>query len=213
MVKAASKSTSGSTVKKTAAAKKTSSRTPKSPVKRARAKNKPPVQATSESPVQAVNEPPEQEEIVALQQRLETVEQKFSQGLSALVAEMEALRTALTAKSPKVEITQETLGSLFTELMQKNIGEQLGSVTGTLRRIEERVGFIGNRLKSSGGGQGRNRPWRRDQSSNTRPKGQQNAPRPGQGQDWTPPSAASVQGHFAPRSVGGDHLAIQEDEE
>ena len=205
MAKAASKSTSGSTVKKTAAAKKTSSRTRKSPVKRTR--------ATSEPPVQAVNEPPVQEEIVALQQRLETLEEKFSQGLSALVAEMGALRTALIAKSPKAEITQETLGSLFTELMQKNIGEQLGSVTGTLRRIEERVGFIGNRLKSSGGGQGRNRTWRRDQSSNARPKGQQNVPRPGQGQNWTPPSAASVQGHFAPRSMSRDHLAHQEDEE
>ena len=205
MAKAASKSTSGSTVKKTAAAKKTSSRTRKSPVKRTRATNEPPVQAT--------NEPPVQEEIVALQQRLETLEEKFSQGLSALVAEMGALRTALTAKSSTAEMTPETLGVLFAKLIQKNIGEQLGAVTGTLRRIEERVGFIGNRLKSSGGGQSRNKSWRRDQPSNARPKGQQNTLRSEQGQDWTPPSAASVQGHFAPRAMSRDHLAPQEDEE
>ena len=197
MAKAASKSTSGSTVKKTAAAKKTSSRTRKSPEKRIRAASNPPVQ----------------EAIVALQQRLETLEEKFSQVLSALVAEMGALRTAVTAKSPNAEMTQETLGALFVELMQKNIGEQLGPVTGTLRRIEERVGFIGNRLKSSGGGQGRNKSWRRDQSSNARSNSQQNALRSGQGQNWTPPSAASVQGHFAPRSMSRDHLAVQEDEE
>ena len=197
MAKAASKSTNGSTVKKTAAVKKTSSRTRKSPVKRARATTKPPVQ----------------EEIAALQQRLEALEEKFSQGLSTLVAGMGALRTAMTATSPKAEITQETLRSLFTELMQKNIGKELGSVTGTLRRIEERVGFIGNRLKSSGGGQGRNKPWRRDQSANVRSTGQQNVPRPGQGQNWTPPSAASVQGHFAPRPMSRDHLVAQEDEE
>ena len=205
MAKAASKSTSGSTVKKTAAAKKTSSRTRKSPVKRTRATNEPPVQAT--------NEPPVQEEIVALQQRLETLEEKFSQGLSALVAEMGALRTALTAKSSTAEMTPETLGVLFAKLIQKNIGEQLGAVTGTLRRIEERVGFIGNRLKSSGGGQSRNKSWRRDQPSNARPKGQQNTLRSEQGQDWTPPSAAAVQGHFAPRAMSRDHLAPQEDEE
>ena len=205
MAKAASKSTSGSTVKKTAAAKKTSSRTRKSPVKRTRATNEPPVQAT--------NEPPVQEEIVALQQRLETLEEKFSQGLSALVAEMGALRTALTAKSSTAEMTPETLGILFAKLIQKNIGEQLGAVTGTLRRIEERVGFIGNRLKSSGGGQSRNKSWRRDQPSNARPKGQQNTLRSEQGQNWTPPSAASVQGHFAPRAMSRDHLAPQEDEE
>ena len=197
MAKAASKSTSGSTVKKTAAAKKTSSRTRKSPEKRIRAASNPPVQ----------------EAIVALQQRLETLEEKFSQGLSALVAEMGALRTALTAKSPTAEMTPETLGVLFAKLMQKNIGEQLGAVTGTLRRIEERVGFIGNRLKSSGGGQSRNKSWRRDQPSNARPKGQQNTRSSGQGQNWTPPSAASVQGHFAPRAMSRDHLALQEDEE
>jgi len=213
MAKAASKSTNGSAVKKTATVEKMSSRTRKSPVKRARATTKPPVQATSEPSVEAETKPAVPAEIVALQQRLEILEEKFSQGLSTLVAEMGALRTAVTATSPKAEITQETLGSLFTELMQKNIGEQLGSVTGTLRRIEERLGFIGNRLKSSGGGQVRNKPWRRDQSSNMRSKGQQNVPHPGQGQNWTPPSAASVQGHFAPRPMSRDHLVAQEDEE
>ena len=98
------------------------------------------------------------------------------------------------------------------ETLQKHIEEQLEPVTTTLRRIEERVGFIGNRLKSSGGG-GRNKSGRRDQSQNARAKGP-NAPRPGQsqGQNWTPPSAESVQGHFTPRPMSLDHLAREDDE-
>ena len=194
MAKAAPQSTSKTAAKKTVGAKKTASRPRKSPVR------KPAV----------TNDPSVHEAILTLQQRLETLEEKLSQGLTAFVAEVEKLRSA--TDPPRSGLTEEALGSLFQETLQKNIEEHMEPVTTTLRRIEERVGFIGNRLKSSGGG-GKNKSWRREQSPNVRPKGP-NPPRSGQnqGQDWTPPSAASVQGHFAPRPVSLDHLAREDDE-
>ena len=194
MAKAASQSTSKTAAKKTVGAKKTASRPRKSPVR------KPAV----------TNDLSVHEAILTLQQRLETLEEKLSQGLTAFVAEVEKLRSV--TDPPRSGLTEEALGSLFQETLQKNIEEHMEPVTTTLRRIEERVGFIGNRLKSSGGG-GKNKSWRREQSPNARPKGP-NPPRSGQnqGQDWTPPSAASVQGHFAPRPVSLDHLAREDDE-
>ncbi len=194
MAKAAPQSTSKTAAKKTVGAKKTASRPRKSPVR------KPAV----------TNDPSVHEAILTLQQRLETLEEKLSQGLTAFVAEVEKLRSV--TDPPRSGLTEEALGSLFQETLQKNIEEHMEPVTTTLRRIEERVGFIGNRLKSSGGG-GKNKSWRREQSPNARPKGP-NPPRSGQnqGQDWTPPSAASVQGHFAPRPVSLDHLAREDDE-
>ena len=194
MAKAAPQSTSKTAAKKTVGAKKTASRPRKSPVR------KPAV----------TNDPSVHEAILTLQQRLETLEEKLSQGLTAFVAEVEKLRSV--TDPPRSGLTEEALGSLFQETLQKNIEEHMEPVTTTLRRIEERVGFIGNRLKSSGGG-GKNKSWRREQSPNVRPKGP-NPPRSGQnqGQDWTPPSAASVQGHFAPRPVSLDHLAREDDE-
>ena len=194
MAKAASQSTSKTAAKKTVGAKKTASRPRKSPVRK---------------PV-VTNDPSVHEAILTLQQRLETLEEKLSQGLTAFVAAVEKLRSA--TDPPRPGLTEEALGSLFQETLQKNIEEHMEPVTTTLRRIEERVGFIGNRLKSSGGG-GKNKSWRREQSPNARPKGP-NPPRSGQnqGQDWTPPSAASVQGHFAPRPVSLDHLAREDDE-
>jgi hypothetical protein len=194
MAKAAPQSTSKTAAKKTVGAKKTASRPRKSPVR------KPAV----------TNDLSVHEAILTLQQRLETLEEKLSQGLTAFVAEVEKLRSV--TDPPRSGLTEEALGSLFQETLQKNIEEHMEPVTTTLRRIEERVGFIGNRLKSSGGG-GKNKSWRREQSPNARPKGP-NPPRSGQnqGQDWTPPSAASVQGHFAPRPVSLDHLAREDDE-
>lgn len=196
MAKAASKPTSGTTAKKTASAKKTISRARKSPVKKTAVAAEPAVQAA----------------ILTLQQRLETLEGTLSQGLTALMAEVKELRSAAPVDPPQSGLTEETIGTLLQEGLQKYIEEQIEPVTTTLRRIEERVGFIGNRLKSSGGG-GRNKSGRREQAPNARSKGQ-NAPRPGQspGPNWTPPSAASVQGHFTPRPMSLDHLAREDDE-
>jgi hypothetical protein len=63
---------------------------------------------------------------------------------------------------------------------------------------------VSNRLKHppGGGGQERQKPWRHDQSPHSRSR-RHNGPRPAQGQQWSPPSAASVQGHFAPRPFRG----------
>ncbi len=196
MAKAVSKPTGGTTAKKTASAKKTTSRTRKSPVKKTAVAAEPAVQAA----------------ILTLQQRLETLEGTLSQGLTALMAEVKELRSAAPVDPPQSGLTEETIGTLLQEGLQKYIEEQIEPVTTTLRRIEERVGFIGNRLKSSGGG-GRNKSGRREQAPNARSKGQ-NAPRPGQspGPNWTPPSAASVQGHFTPRPMSLDHLAREDDE-
>ena len=196
MVKAASKPTSGTTAKKTAGAKKTTSRKRKSPVKKTAVAAEPAVQAA----------------ILTLQQRLETLEGTLSQGLAALVAEVKELRSAAPVDPPQSGLTEETIGTLLQEGLRKHIEEQIEPVTTTLRRIEERVGFIGNRLKSSGGG-GRNKSGRREQAPNARAKGP-NTPRPGQspGPNWRPPSAASVQGHFTPRPMSLDHLAREDDE-
>lgn len=197
MATAASQPTSKTTAKKkTAGAKKTASRTRKSPAKKTAAAEEPAVHAA----------------LLTLQQRLETLEEKLSQGLAALVTEVKELRSAAPVDPPQSGLTEETVGALLQETLRKHIEEQIEPVTTTLRRIEERVGFIGNRLKSSGGG-GRNKSGRRDQSPNARAKGP-NAPRPGQssGQNWTPPSAASVQGHFTPRPMSLDHLAREDDE-
>ena len=196
MAKAASQSTSKTTAKKTAGATKTTRRPRKSPAKKTAVMDEPAVHAA----------------ILTLQQRLETLEGKLSQGLTALVAEVKELRSATPVDPPRPDLTEEAMGALLQETLQKHIEEQIEPVTTTLRRIEERVGFIGNRLKSSGGG-GRNKAGRREQSPNVRAKGL-NAPRPGQssGQNWTPPSAASVQGHFTPRPMSLDHLAREDDE-
>ncbi len=193
---AASKPISKTTAKKTAGANKTASRARKSPAKKTAVPEEPSVHAA----------------ILTLQQRLATLEEKLSQGLSALVTEVKALRSAAPVGPPQSGLTEETAGALLQEVLRKHIEEQVEPVTATLRRIEERVGFIGNRLKPSGGG-GRNKSGRRDQPPNARTKGL-NAPRPGQspGQNWTPPSAASVQGHFTPRPMSLDHLAREDDE-
>ena len=80
MATAASKSTSKTAAKKkTAGAKKTASRTRKSPAKK--------TAVADELAVHAA--------LLTLQQRLETLEGKLSQGLTALVAEVKDLRLPL----------------------------------------------------------------------------------------------------------------------
>jgi hypothetical protein len=95
--------------------------------------------------------------------------------------------------------------------------EHLNPLIASLKRIEERVGFIGNRLKHPAPNQEQRQkpPWRHDQQQrHARPRGHNGPPRPNQGQQWAPPSAASVQGHFAPRPLrGGESDHFTEDEE
>jgi hypothetical protein len=129
------------------------------------------------------------------------------------------------------EEPSETFLPIVADLIRQNLTEHLSPLTTTLRRLEERVGFMSNRLKLGPGGQGgsggqdRQKPWRRDQRDQRdqqphhfRSRGQgQGRQGPGQGQGpvWSPPSAASVQGHFAPRRFpsNGGELQVGDDDE
>ena len=107
MAKAAAKSTSRTAAKKTAAAKKTTSRTRKSPAKK---------KATPAS------DPSVHEAILALQQRLETLDEKISHGLTTLVAEVGELRSAASANPPQPGVSKEAIEVLH-QTLQKNFKE------------------------------------------------------------------------------------------
>jgi hypothetical protein len=122
--------------------------------------------------------------------------------------ERQANQAAHNGGSP--EEPSETFLPVVADLIRRNLTEHLSPMTTTLRRLEERIGFVSNRLKPAPGGQDRQKPWRRDQRGDQRGDQRdqahhfrsrgQGAARQGQGdQAWTPPSAESVQGHFAPR--------------
>ena len=124
--------------------------------------------------------------------------------------ERQANQTAHNGSSP--EAPPETFLPVVADLIQRNLTEHLSPMTTTLRRLEERIGFVSNRLNPAPGGQDRQKQRRRDQRDHFRSRGQ-GAARQGQGgQAWTPPSAASVQGHFAPRRYSSD-LKIGDEEE
>lgn len=200
----ASTTTKASAAKKRPAAKKAPA-----------AKRKTPAKATAETGDVAT-----QEAILQLQARVETLEEKLCGQLAVLVAAVEELRTARpdtqVAAAPNAEAGEARL----QEALQQHVEQHIEPLSALLRRVDERVGFIGNRLKSSGGGgPGRNKTWRRDQAGNARSRGQ-NGQRQGHhgqppppSQNWTPPSAESIKGLFAPRRMGLDHLAAHDDEE
>ena len=129
--------------------------------------------------------------------------------------ERQVSRTANNGTDP--EEPSETFLPVVADLIRRNLTEHLSPMTATLRRLEERIGFVSNRLKPAPGGQ--QKQWRRDQRGDQRDQGHhfrsrgQGGARQGQsGQAWTPPSAASVQGHFAPRRYSSD-LQIGDEEE
>lgn len=129
--------------------------------------------------------------------------------------ERQASQAATNGADP--EEPSETFLPVVADLIRRNLTEHLSPMTATLRRLEERIGFVSNRLKPAPGGQ--QKQWRRDQRGDQRDQGHhsrsrgQGAARQGQsGQAWTPPSAASVQGHFAPRRYSSN-LQIGDEEE
>lgn len=149
--------------------------------------------------------------------RLEALEEKITGGFAALTEELRVLRTTPSPAAAEGEALPESALALVADVLRRNLMEHLNPVTAGLKRLEERVGFVANRLKHGGGGGGgqeRPKPWRHEQGRHPRPpRGQQNSPRPNppQPQQWSPPSAASVQGHFAPRPLHGG--AFTEEEE
>lgn len=200
----ASTTTKASAAKKRPAAKKAPA-----------AKRKTPAKATA-----GTGDVATQEAILQLQARVETLEERLCGQLAVLVATVEELRTARPDTQGAAVPNAEAGEARLQEALQQHVEQHIEPLSALLRRVDERVGFIGNRLKSSGGGgPGRNKTWRRDQAGNARARSQ-NGQRQGHhgqppppSQNWTPPSAESIKGLFAPRRMGLDHLAAHDDEE
>jgi hypothetical protein len=146
------------------------------------------------------------------------LEDRIVSGFTALTEEVRALKVTPVATEASAETGPESSLPLVADLLRKNLMEHLTPVLAALKRLEERIGFVANRLKHGGGGGGggpdRPKSWRHDQGRHQRPpRGQQNGqrPTPPQPQQWNPPSAASVQGHFAPRPLPGGGAPEEED--
>jgi hypothetical protein len=152
--------------------------------------------------------------LAAFSARLTAVEEKITNSLATLLAAVQTPPTPPAMQRPDGGDATETLLPMVADLLRRSLAEHLTPITAALKRLEERIGFVSNRLKHQPGGQERQKPWRHDQSPHARPR-RHNGPRPGQGQPWSPPSAASVQGHFAPRPLrsGGENLDVGEEEE
>lgn len=188
--------------------------------KRPAAKRKTPARTTSAKASVGAVDVATQEAILQLQARVETLEEKLCGQLAVLVAAVEELRVARPDTQGAAAPNAEAGAVRLQAALQQHVEQHIEPLSALLRRVDERVGFIGNRLKSSGGGgPGRNKTWRRDQAGNARARGQ-NGQRQGHhgqppppSQNWTPPSAESIKGLFAPRRMGLDHLAAHDDEE
>src|SRR5262249_17865096 len=156
--------------------------------------------------------------LTSILQRLDGLEEKITNGFATLTQELHTLHIASNPAAAGTDTTAETVLPLMTDALRHNLMEHLNPVLAAVKRLEERIGFVANRLKFSGGGGGggqdRQKPWRAEQGRHPRPqRGQQNGqrPTPPQPQQWTPPSAASVQGHFAPRPLPGRGLVEEDD--
>lgn len=176
--------------------------------------SKPRTRATQSADVTPTATVAETDALASILQRLDVLEEKISAGFSGLAEEVRALKT-IPATGGAETASDESL-PLIADLLRRHLMEHLTPVTAGLKRLEERIGFVANRLKhgGGGGGQDRQKPWRHEQGRHARqPRGQQNGQRPNQGQpqQWTPPSAASVQGHFAPRPLPGGRFAEEEE--
>lgn len=173
--------------------------------------------AKSPEPLPTVAAPAPVDVLAPFSARLNAVEEKITSSLSALSADLQALKVATASAPPSGEAPPDTFLPVVADLIRRSLMEHLTPVTAALKRLEERIGFIGNRLKYPAGGPERQKPWRHEQPRHARPRSPANIPRPGQGQGqpWTPPSAASVQGHFAPRPLrgGGDPQVVGDEED
>lgn len=180
--------------------------------------SKPRTRATQSAEITPAPTVSEADALASILQRLDTLEEKISAGFLGLTEEVRALKTIPAAGGAESEAVLDSSLPLVADLLRRHLMEHLTPITAGLKRLEERIGFVANRLKhgGSGGGSGQDRqkPWRHEQGRHARsPRGQQNGQRPNQGQPqpWTPPSAASVQGHFAPRPLPGGRFTEEED--
>src|SRR5262245_49515166 len=170
----------------------------------AAAEKKRPRSGKSSAPAPAAVSPAEL--LAPLLERLSAVEEKITAGFSSVATTVQGLQTAPAPARLEEGEQTETFLPIVADLIRRSLTEHLTPITAALKRLEERIGFVSNRLKHAPGGgpQERQKPWRHDQNSRSRPRRHGGAPRPGQGQPWTAPSAASVQGHFAPRPLRND---------
>lgn len=222
--KTATSAKNGASAAKTTAAAKPRSRTTK--------------QASATRAASALEQP-----LAQLTARVDALEETVATSVSTLHTQLQAMQAEWQSMKDLLQTVQhaqheaqerqasqaatngaepsETFLPVVADLIRRNLTEHLSPMTATLRRLEERIGFVSNRLKPASGGQ--QKQWRRDQRGDqrgdqrdqghhSRSRGQ-GAARQGQsGQAWTPPSAASVQGHFAPRRYSSN-LQIGDEEE
>ena len=180
---------------------------------------KPRSRSTKEAPELPLSPTPEPtlDGLQTLTERLNILEEKITASLSSLTVEVQNLKSAPPTISPDGNSEVRNFLPLVGDLIRHSLMEHLNPLIASLKRIEERVGFIGNRLKHPAPNQEQRQkpPWRHDQQQrHARPRRAQRPASPNQGQQWTPPSAASVQGHFAPRPLrGGESDHFTEDEE
>ncbi|MBI3797812.1 MAG: hypothetical protein HY268_12700 [Deltaproteobacteria bacterium] len=156
--------------------------------------------------------------LAPLLERLNAVEERITTGFSTVATTIQGLPLAPAPARPEEGEQTETFLPIVADLIRRSLTEHLTPIIAALKRIEERIGFVSNRLKHAPNGQQeRQKPWRHDQPPHSHPRrhGGGGAPRPGPGQPWTAPSAASVQGHFAPRPLRNDedHPSVGDEEE
>jgi len=160
---------------------------------------------------------PTGESLQLLTERFNVLEEKITESVASLDVAVQTLKNTEAAPSSENTPPSETLLPAIADVIRRSLMEQLNPLIASLKRIEERVGFISNRLKHPGPNQEQRPkpPWRHDQQQrHSRPRGPTTGPRPTQGPPWSPPNAASVQGHFAPRPLrGGEGEHFAEDEE
>lgn len=203
-------------------AKAVSSTSPRAAAKKASAATSAQTRKSADPPAIPADSAPDA--LSLLTQRMEAWEEKLTVSLSSVVAEIRALTPPPPTGQPQ-EPAPDTSLPLIADLIRRSLTEHLTPITAALKRVEERLGFIGNRLKppTGGGGPERQKPWRHDQPRHDQGRhdqGRHSRPRPhtgphqGPAQPWSPPSAASVQGHFAPRQhFGGEEPRPAHEEE
>ncbi|MGE0826927.1 MAG: hypothetical protein AB7G75_08185 [Candidatus Binatia bacterium] len=156
-------------------------------------------------------------DLSAVTDRLVALEERLTHSFASVAAEIQAVKSTPPQTGAEDQAPPETVLPIIADLIRRSLTEQLAPIVASLKRLEERVGFIGNRLKHPGSGQEqRQKPWRHEQQQrHNRPRNHNGPSRPGQGQQWSPPNAASVQGHFAPRPLHGGvpDLTTEEDEQ
>src|SRR5262245_31320636 len=131
---------------------------------------------------------PPAELLAPLMERLTVLEEKLTAGFSGVTAAVQGLQAAPAPERPEGGDQTETFLPIVADLIRRSLSEHLTPITAALKRLEERVGFVSNRLKHAPGGQQeRQKPWRHDQPARPRPRRHGGAPpRPGPGQPPLP---------------------------